>query len=60
MRLFFPYPLLVSSGHVEITGEYNGGFLPNMILTVDQMLLPSGNPIICHEKLFAFAAYDPT
>ena len=33
--------------------QYNGGFLPDMVLigstvTVDPMLFPSGNPIKCH------------
>ena len=34
--------------------QYNGGLLPDIILllTVDPMLLPSGNPFKCHEEFF--------
>ena len=34
--------------------QYNGGFLPDIIHTVNPMLLPSstsGNPIKCHEEV---------
>ena len=41
--------------------QYNGGFLPDMRLFVDPMLLPSGNPMKCYEGvLYLQPIYDPT
>ena len=31
--------------------QYNGGLLPDMIDTVDPMLLQLGNPFKCHEEV---------
>ena len=38
-----------------------GGLLLDMIKLLAQMLLPSGNPFKCHEKvLYLQPIYDPT
>ena len=44
---------------INVSVQYNGGFLPDIILSVDPMLLPSGNPIKYHE-FFVAAYYVPT
>ena len=33
--------------------QYNGGFLPDMIMLIDPMLLPSGKPTKCHEEVLS-------
>ena len=33
---------------INISVQYNGGFLPDIILTVDPRLPPSGNPFKYH------------
>ena len=37
---------------INVSVQYNGGFLPDMTL-VDPMLLPTGNPIKCHEEVLS-------
>ena len=55
--LFFWCPCMASN----VSAQYNGGFLPDIIHTVDPILLPSGNPFKCHEEFFfVFSATDPT
>ena len=44
---------------INVSIEYNGGFLPDMIDTVDAMLLPSGNPFKCHEEVLAWQPIFP-
>ena len=39
--------------NVLISVQYNDWFLYDMVSTVDPMLLPSGNPIKCHEKVLS-------
>ena len=36
---------------INVSVQYNGGLLPDIILAVDPMLLPSGNPFECHEEV---------
>ena len=36
---------------INVSVQYNSGLLPDIILTVDPMLLPSGNPFKCHEEV---------
>ena len=36
---------------INVSVQYNGGLLPDIVLTVNPMLLPSGNPFICHEEV---------
>ena len=36
-----------------VSGQYYGGFLPDRIL-LNSVLLPSGNPIKCHEGILPF------
>ena len=36
---------------INVNVQYNGGLLPDIILTVDPMLFPSGNPFKCHEEV---------
>ena len=55
--VFVWYPCMA----INVSVQHNGGLLPGIILFVDPMLLPSGNPFKCHEVvLYLFAAYDPT
>ena len=35
---------------INVSVQYNGGLLPDIIL-VDPMLLPKGNPFKCHEEV---------
>ena len=44
--LFFWCPCMAIN---IISVQYNGGLLPDIILVVDPMLFPSGNPSKCHE-----------
>ena len=39
--------------------QYKGGLLPDIILSVDPMLLPPGNPFKCHEEVFYFQPMIP-
>ena len=42
---------------INLSVHYNDGFLSYIILlTVDPVLLPSGNPIICHKEVSIFAS----
>ena len=46
-----------------VSVQYNGWFLPDIILyySVDSiMLIPSGNPIICHEEVLSLQPMFPT
>ena len=36
---------------IDVSVQYNGGLLPDIILTVDPILFPSGNPFKCHEEV---------
>ena len=36
---------------IYVSVQCNGGLLPDIILLVDPMLLPSGNPFKCHEEV---------
>ena len=36
---------------INVSVQHNVGFLPGIILTVDQLLLPSGHPFKCYEKV---------
>ena len=44
---------------IDVSVQHDGGFLSGIILSVDPMLIPSGNPFKRHEEV-VFAAYDPT
>ena len=35
---------------INVTVQHNGGFLPDIILLVNTMLPPSGNPFKCHQE----------
>ena len=37
---------------INISVQYNGGFLPDIILSVDPRLLPLGNPVKYHVVAF--------
>ena len=46
---------------INISVQYNGGLLPDIIITVDPMLLPSGNLFKCHEEVLSLQPMiDPT
>ena len=34
---------------INISAQYNGGFLPDLILSVDSRFLPLGNPVKYHK-----------
>ena len=36
---------------INVSVQYNGELLPDIVLFVDSMLFPSGNPFICHEEV---------
>ena len=36
---------------INVNVQHNGVFLPGIILTVDPMPLPSGNPFKCHKDV---------
>ena len=36
---------------INVSVQHNGVFLPGIILTVDPMPLPSGNPFKCHKEV---------
>ena len=46
---------------INVSVQYNGGFLPDIVLTVDPMLLPSGrrNPSKCHEEVLSLQPMIP-
>ena len=35
---------------INISVQYKGGFLPDVILLTQSILLPLGNPTKCHEE----------
>ena len=39
---------------INVSVQYNDGFLPDVILTVDPRLLPSGNPFQMSWKRYCF------
>ena len=45
--MFFWCPYIA----INVNVQYNGGFLPDIILTVDPMLSASGNLFKCHEEV---------
>ena len=44
---------------INVSVQYDGGVLPDIILAVDPMLLPSGNPFKCHEEVLYFQLLIP-
>ena len=44
---------------INVSVQYNGGFLPDITLSVDPMLLPSGNPFKCHKEVLYFQLLIP-
>ena len=38
---------------INVSVQYNGGFLSDIPYTVDPMLLPLGDPIKCHEEVLS-------
>ena len=45
---------------INVSLEYNGGFLADIILlTLLSMLLPSRNPIKCHEEVLSWQRMFP-
>ena len=44
---------------VDVDVQYNGGFLLDIILYVDPMLLPSGNQIKCHGEFLCLQPMFP-
>ena len=46
---------------INVSVQYNGGLLPDIILLTQSMLFPSGNPFICHvEVLYLQPLIPPT
>ena len=55
--MFFWCPCMAINVYVQ----YNGGFLPDIILPVDPMLsASSGNLFKCHEDVLYLQPFDPT
>ena len=44
---------------INVSVQYNGGFLLDMILLTLSMLLPSGNPSKCHEEVLTLQHMIP-
>ena len=44
---------------INVSVQYDGGFLPDRHYTVDPMLLPSGNPFKSHEEVLYFQLLIP-
>ena len=36
---------------INVSVQFNGGLLPDIILSIDPMLFPSGNPFKCREEV---------
>ena len=45
---------------INVSVQYNGGLLADIILAVDPMLLPSGNPFKCHEDVLSLQPMIPS
>ena len=43
---------------INVSVQYNGGFLPD-IITIDPMVLPSRNPFNCHEEVLYLQSMIP-
>ena len=54
--MFFWCPCMA----INVNVQFNGGFLPDIILTVDSMLSASGNLFKCHEEILYLQPFDPT
>ena len=44
---------------INVSVQYDGGFLPDIVLLTQSMLLPSGNPFKCHEEVLYFQLLIP-
>ena len=44
---------------INVSVQYNGGLLPDIILLTQPMLLPSGNPFKCHEEVLSLQPTIP-
>ena len=44
---------------INVSVQYDGGFLPDIIYTVDPMLSASGNPFKYHEEVLYFQLLIP-
>ena len=44
---------------INVSVQYDGGFLPDIILLTQSMLLPSGNPFKCHDEVLYFQLLIP-
>ena len=49
----------VPAWRFNVSVQYKGGLLPDIIILFDPMLFPSGNPFK-RSRGFVFAAFDPT
>ena len=47
LLLFFWCPCMA----INVSVQYNGGLLPDIILLTQSTLFPSGNPFKCHEEV---------
>ena len=55
LLMFFWCPCMA----INVNVQYNGGFLPDIILW-DPMLSASGNLFKCHEEVLYLQPFDPT
>ena len=56
LLMFFWCPCMA----INVNVQYNGGFLPDIILWTQCYLHPSGNPFKCHEEVLYLQPFDPT
>ena len=57
LLMFFWYPCMAINVNVQ---QYNGGFLPDIILRTQSILSASGNLFKCHEEVLYLQPFDPT
>ena len=44
---------------INVSLQYNGGFLPGIVLLTQSVLLPLGNPFKCHEEFLSLQHMIP-
>ena len=44
---------------INVSAQYNGGLLPDIILSIDPMLLRSGSQLKCHEEVLSLQPMIP-
>ena len=56
LLMFFWCPCMA----INVNVQYNGGFLPDIILWTPMLSASSGNLFKCHEEILYLQPFDPT